>query len=232
MSIRIIDHHVHIGEFYNLYFEPVSIAKELISLGVKKWYVSSVTTCSSVFDFLKITKEIEAMVDYAPEQTMPVMWVTPEMIENSRNLSLYNSFSYKMLKIHPYRFNYSEDQILNVFELAGNNNIPLLIHTGGRPEAEPLQFERFIKDYSEVKTILAHGRPIKQACEIIKKYSNAYVDTAFMPIEDINFLIKTGLKNKIIFGSDYPIDCYFNPEKDRKEVYINNLNQLKKLEII
>lgn len=116
--------------------------------------------------------------------------------------------------------------------MAGNNNLPLLIHTGGRPEAEPLQFERFIKDYSEVKTILAHGRPIDQACEIIKRYSNAYVDTAFMPIEDINFLIETGLKNKIIFGSDYPIDSYFHPEKDRKEVYINNLNQLKKLEII
>lgn len=103
MTIRIIDHHVHIGEFYSLYFEPVSIAKELISLGVDKWYVSSVTNCSPVFDFSKITKEIETMVGYAPEQTMPVMWVTPEMTENYLNLSLCNPFPYKMLKIHPYR---------------------------------------------------------------------------------------------------------------------------------
>jgi predicted TIM-barrel fold metal-dependent hydrolase len=90
----------------------------------------------------------------------------------------------------------------------------------------------FIKDYPYVKTILAHGRPIDQAYKIIRQYSNAHVDTAFMPIEDINFLIENGVKNKIIFGSDYPIDSYFYPEQDRKERYASRLNQLKKLNVI
>jgi len=226
------DCHIHIGEFYDLYFEPVTIAKELISMGIDKWYVSSTTTCSPVFDFSKITKEIKAMLDYAPKQTVPNMWITPEMIKNSPDLSLYNTFPYGMIKIHPYSFSYSETLIEKVFEFAVNNSLPLLIHTGGRPEAEPLRFEKFIKDYPDVETILAHGRPIDQAYKIIKQYSNAYVDTAFMPINDINFLIEKGLKDKIIFGSDYPIDSYFHPKKNRKEAYINFLNQLKKLNII
>ena len=75
--------------------------------------------------------------------------------------------------------------------------------------------------------ILAHGRPIGETLELMKKYSNVWADTAFMPIENIVKLCEEKLSERVLWGSDYPITKYYYPQADMKTYYIELIRQLK-----
>ena len=44
---------------------------------------------------------------------------------------------------------------------------------------------------------------------MLDKYSNCFVDTAFTPKEHIKLLLASGLEDKILFGTDAPIDLIY-----------------------
>jgi hypothetical protein len=76
---------------------------------------------------------------------------------------------------------------------------------------------RGIKIHPLARFILAHGRPVEQTAKLLKEFPHVYCDTAFMPQNDFNILVKESA-DKITLGSDFPITYHFNREKypDRK----------------
>jgi hypothetical protein len=44
---------------------------------------------------------------------------------------------------------------------------------------------------------------------MLQQYGNAYCDTAFVPPSDLLQIASLGFKDRIIFGSDFPITHYF-----------------------
>jgi hypothetical protein len=78
-----------------------------------------------------------------------------------------------------------------------------------------------------VTFILAHGRPIGQTVEMMKKYPNVWCDTAFMPTENIVRLCMENLSERVLWGSDYPIPQYYYPDMDMKTYYLDLVKKLK-----
>ena len=113
-----------------------------------------------------------------------------------------------------------------VYEVAESLGIPVLVHTGmsWAPETplercHPLSWEQPVRRFSKLNFILAHfGWPwVWDAIAMALKYPNVYLDTSCLyydsPKEFFQFvfskqvpttLIERSLRNKIVFGSNYP----------------------------
>lgn len=224
----LIDSHIHIGQFNDIYFDPVKVANNLKKLGVKKCLVMSTSTMSTIFDYSRVKQELVLIKQSAPDETILGLWVIPEIVKQGK-LKEYLDLDYKIIKIHPYahRWNVKGRAIRKVFEFAGEKKLPVIIHTGGCTESDAGSFLNICKWFSEIQIVLAHGRPIDQALKVLEKCENTFVDTAFMPLNDIKRLVKCGLEEKIIFGSDYPMDTYFYPNQSAMTRYRNRLERIK-----
>ena len=119
-----------------------------------------------------------------------------------------------------------DSKVFAVYEAAESLGIPLLIHTGlsWAPEtplvrSQPLLLEEAIRRFPKLNFVLAHfGWPwVWDAVALSLKYPNVYLDTSCLyydsPIEFFQFvfskqipttLIERSLRNKIVFGSNYP----------------------------
>jgi len=134
----------------------------------------------------------------------------------------------KGLKLDPALQDFQPDdpRVFAVYEAAAALDIPLLIHTGmsWAPETplergHPLLLEPAIRRYSRLNFVLAHfGWPwVWEATALALKYPNVYLDTSCLyydsPREFYQFVfskqipttvIERSLRNKIVFGSNYP----------------------------
>lgn len=230
IALHICDFHVHVGQFKGLYFSPAEIVKKLKKLGISRWAVSSTSTCDRDFNFEKVKQEILEMMALAPEQTLPVLWISPEMLEASKDLKKYDILPFVAFKIHgiSHKWDPKGKSLRRVFHIARERNIPLLIHTGGSPDTESGVYAVVCSQFPDVIVILAHGRPVNQAITVMKRCQNTRVDTAFMPIEDIKQIVASGLSDRILFGTDFPIDKYFYPKQSEISRYKNRVNTLVK----
>lgn len=226
----LFDAHIHVGQFREIYETPAELVAYLTGVGVGKFAVSSTTICEDDYD--KVIREIKELVALAPERVFPVLWLTPLSLHNGGKDKLLDSgIVWKCVKIHPWLspggWREDNDDREIAISVARDLRIPLLIHTGETKGSYPLCFERSIAKHQDVTFILAHGRPINEAIELMQKYENAWVDTAFMPIENIAKLCDEKLSDRVLWGSDYPITKYYYPKTDLKAYYLDLIQKLK-----
>jgi predicted TIM-barrel fold metal-dependent hydrolase len=132
------------------------------------------------------------------------------------------------LKLDPSLQNFQpgDRRVFPVYEAAAALGIPLVIHTGMSWAFEaplelghPLLLEPAIRRWPTLSFVLAHfAWPwVWEATALALKYPNVYLDTACLyydsPKEFFQFVfskqipttvIERGLRNKIVFGSNYP----------------------------
>ena len=123
-------------------------------------------------------------------------------------------------------FQPGDRRVFAVYEAAAALGIPLLIHTGmsWAPETplelgHPLLLEPAIRRWPTLSFVLAHfGWPwVWEATALALKYPNVYLDTSCLyydgPREFFQFVfskqipttvIERSLRNKVVFGSNYP----------------------------
>ncbi len=123
-------------------------------------------------------------------------------------------------------FRINHRKVFPMYEAAAGLGIPLLVHTGmsWAPETplergHPLHLEEPIRQFPELNFVLAHfGWPwVWEATTLALKYPNVYLDTSCLyydsPREFFQFVfskqipttvIERSLRNKIVFGSNYP----------------------------
>ena len=213
------DSHVHIGQYEDRYYDPLEIMDVVISTGLEGMSFSSTSSCIENVLYSEIEKEIVSFlsgISYTAEIIRPFFWYIPDYINQNITIeSAFGSIPYKGIKIHPFAHNWDFDDsrhleaLHGLFDYAGENNLPVLIHTGRSAVDNANRFEPFISEYRNVKFILAHCRPIDTAIEMLNKYANAYCDTAFTPKINIQRIISAGFKDRIILGSDFPITHLF-----------------------
>jgi len=213
------DNHVHIGQFDNVYYDPLEITEIVMSAGMEGLSFSSTSSCRSNAQYSEIEKEIAdflSRMPYTPETILPLFWYNPDYI--NQNIAVENAFAnipYKGIKIHPYAQNWDfndkrhMDTLHGLFDYASRHSLPVLIHTGDSGVDNANRFERFMDEYRNAKCILAHCRPLDVTIELLRKYDNVYCDTSFVPIKSIRHIAFSGFKDKIIFGSDFPITHFF-----------------------
>jgi len=223
----IYDSHIHVGQFYEKYYSPEYIMEKMLSLKIHKALVSSTTTCDENYE--KIILEIKQLVSIGHERILPVLWVTPKMLKNYKlSFMLDTEIEWKCIKIHGLIHNWAPNGKLfrQVIVLALKLQVPILIHSGGDKKCDAGSYLRVIKKHPLQKFILAHGRPIDEAVSILKQTTNAYVDTAFMPLENIEIILNNGFEDKILFGTDFPITIH--NEKNLSDVnwYQTRISQI------
>ena len=99
----------------------------------------------------------------------------------------------KALKLHPYYSKTSTDspEVEEYLRFSEELNLPIIIHTGGCKEAEPITVYNAAKKFSKVKFIMAHmglGSDNSKAIKLISSLPNLYGDTAWVPIK-VQFLL-------------------------------------------
>jgi len=223
----IFDSHIHIGQFYEKYYSPEYIASFLKDMNIHKAIVSSTTICEENYE--KVISEITELIQIAGNKIFPMLWLTPKMLkENKHYLFIESGIKWKCIKVHGFIHNWHPNgKILQqVINIASELKIPFLFHTGGIERCDAGAYLKIIKRNFQQQFILAHGRPIEQAINVLNQCSNAWVDTAFMPIEDIKRLDSKGYIDKVLFGTDFPITIHNDKDLSDTDWYQNRISEI------
>ena len=213
------DNHIHIGQYREIYYDPLEIIDIAMSSGITGVAFSSTSSCIKNIKYSEVEKEIQQLLSqtsYSSDTIKPYLWYVPDYIHQDVTLeSAFSEVPYKGIKIHPYAqiwdFDNKQhgDALHSLFDFAGQNNIPVLIHTGHSGVDSANRFESFIKSYRQTQCILAHCRPLDTIIKMLQNHSNVYCDTAFVEKADVRQLVDLGFRERIVFGSDFPITHYF-----------------------
>ena len=90
-------------------------------------------------------------------------------------------------------------------------------HAGDRPYL----FESWFKQFPDVEVHLAHCKDSAPIIDLFTKYKNLFGDTAFCPTDSYGEICDAGFKNRMFFGSDFPITHFLNlneSEREKKEL--------------
>ena len=170
-------------------------------------------------------------------------------IENKiQNTVKNNAVLVKVLPSYQ-NINLAHEKCILFFELLKQYNLPLLVHTGiehtlpskNQDLNNPLRLEKAAK--IGVKVICAHcgGRIFlheknyfKEWKELALKYENVYGDLSAMinPVQWFNLktiLKDSVLKNKVLFGTDYPAFPVIPFQKSSNKIFIDCCNYFEKI---
>ena len=209
----LFDFHVHMGQYFDDYYTPPRILRALRAADVSHFAYSSTSTVVSD-DAGFLLEERIAMHELSGGTAKPMLWVTHDMFKKSKDLSLYmNDAGGKIigLKVHGVSEPWEPfgNDLKRIFDIAQERGIFVMLHTGEHEECEAEMYKRICEVYADVPVVLAHGRPIQQAIEMLRECPNTFVDTSFMPHEHLRILINAAREhdftNRILFGTDTPI---------------------------
>lgn len=238
----IFDAHVHIGQFYLRYTRPANLLRFLDSVGVEGCAVSNTTMCEATWGERRarhtygiVLYDMEELCSLATGRVRPVLWLVPQMFDDGGLQRFMDSgIDWRCLKIHT-QLNREGwlpegENMQRLTDLARSINLPILIHTAYDDTCNAAFYKDYILRHPDIKVVLAHGRPTAEAIDVLQTCPNAYIDTAFMPTEDVARCCEAGLADRVLFGTDYPIPRHFfeqqNMEVDMKEYYKGLLSSL------
>jgi len=98
----------------------------------------------------------------------------------------------------------------HVFSVAKELGVPVMVHTGaGIPFADPASLFSVVKDFPQLKIILAHAGSdmfFQQALYLASEYKNVYLEPSWLNILNTRKIIKEVGVQKIMFSSDHAIN--------------------------
>ena len=227
--LLLLDSHIHVGQYFDQYYSPTYVSKLMADVGVAHYVVSSTTMCEENYE--KVLEELHELIRLDGERVLPIMWITPEGLKGNIAWFLESDIQWRCVKVHPELhpddWDPDGEQFAEVLDIVRELDLPLLIHTGNKDCCLCSKYETLIASNPDVTFILAHGRPLNDAIRIASTYTNAYVDTAFMPVDEIRELVNHGLCLKILWGTDMCIPHHFFPNEDLKSYYQKKLANMK-----
>ena len=146
--------------------------------------------------------------------------LTPELEQLLRE----NRDLVKAIKLHPFHSNTSptDPKVLPYLELAEELGLPVVSHTGGCEAAAPVHLYEAAKLFPAIPFVMVHmglGTDNREALDLLGKADNLYGDTTWVPMATTIEAIRRYGSEKMVFGSDAPIDgvdTYLtNPKGDR-----------------
>lgn len=230
-----IDTHVHIGKMLTFQMPEEMVIESMNKYGIDYALVSNIDSTELDFDQKEIPREmqinqvasLERSIRFArayPDRIGVLAWMKPygetvtqelvDMLEKNRDI-IYG------LKFHPYHSKTAMDdpKVAPYLELARRFHFPVAAHTGGCEEAEPVHVRNAAEKYPDIDFIMVHmglGSDNREAIRLLGTLPNLYGDTAWVPAESTVLAVETVGSEKILFGSDNPIDgvdtYYCNPQ--------------------
>lgn len=207
-----IDNHVHVGWFTDGYHTSKEIWTSVIKVGINEIVVSSTSTCAELYK--DVCRELRELKRLGGSRVHPILWLTPRMMKVRYALPymLHSRIKWQGVKFHfeshP-EWSRNSKLLHRGLDVARKLKVPVIFHTGNFECCHASLFKNTILENSDLTFVLAHGRPLDETIDILNSCSNTYVDTAFMPIADLKGLVAEGLTNRILFGTDAPINRVF-----------------------
>ncbi|WP_167959132.1 amidohydrolase family protein [Anaerosporobacter faecicola] len=234
----IIDTHVHIGDQVSF-----NMTEDMVLASMEKYHIdySIVSNIEGVEynnkGILLPKEKQKSQIDVFqktlrfakayPEQIGVMPWVKPvtERVDQEFVQLMEENIQYiRGIKLHSFysRIGMDDARLQPYIDLARVYNLPMVCHTGGCEEADPIHMYRAAKANPEVRFVMVHmglGTDNKEAIELMEDAPNLYADTTWVPIESSLEVIRRYGSKRIVFGSDMPIDgvdtYYCNPKGER-----------------
>ena len=220
-SFKKIDAHSHIGFFGG--WSIVGITAEEMIAQMNEYNVEK-----TIISTYPAKESIEAADKY-PDRLIGAVWVNPNepsAIETIKDAVKNHGF--KAVKLHPLFHSYmpNDECVFPVAEIAGELDIPLMIHTGHPPYSLPWSVAQLADIYPEVKMVMIHmghgnGMYIQAAIDMAKKYPNLYMETSGMPMHTkIKEAYEDVGADRIMWGLDAP---FHHPTVEMQRTIVSGL---------
>jgi len=224
-----IDNHVHVGWYTDGYHSPREIWYAEQEAGIEEMAVSSTSSCAELYKL--VVKEMRELTQIGGEHIHPLLWLTPRMMKTwGISYMLHSKVRWQGVKMHwkaHREWYYNRKLMHNALEVARWLQVPVLLHTGNFKECKAGIFMDICKQYDDLSFVLAHGRPFDEAKNVLKECPNVYVDTAFMPADEVKDLADAGYSKRILFGTDAPINLLYNKDVSTADYIRKNLVELQ-----
>ena len=245
------DAHVHMGYFPRFgyeapfYYSPRRILGILNRAGVDNFIVSST---NAIWDSTgeAMHREAREMKRLAGKRAHIFFWLSDIYLENDPQLRKLPDGLYEGFKLHSVETHWLKmpKQFKRVLDVAHEMGFNIQLHTGESGNGdEMMAFLPYCLKYKDIHFDLAHGRPSYQINEVLSKADNVWIDTAYVPFNEVAAWIEHGAKtDRIMFGSDLPaqqryhnvsLTKYLRSEIKRvvfEEICSSNMLQYLKLE--
>ena len=234
----IIDAHAHIATWPTL-----KESEKMILVSMEKYAIgfSIISDCDcsefpsldkpshSVNSLLGL-RHVISFVKKDPSRLGAAFWirpvkekVTPEMKEYIKKNREY----IYALKFHPFesQMKISDKRLLPYLELAREFSLPILVHTAKDEFSDIKMLANLANDNKDLNFIAAHLQLCSDNTDgllALKKADNLYADTAWVPMKMAKKVLLTIGDNRIMFGSDNPIDGYDTLGNPMYEDYFHN----------
>ena len=246
----IIDAHVHFGKMLRFDMKKEYVLYAMEQYGISKMLVSNCESTECDFDQNRLPYEhqvpqivsAERAVSFArenPGKIYAAIWMKPLSEECDARLQMFikgNLDVIKALKFHPYHsaVPFDDERVESYMDLAEQYDLPVITHTGNSFCDNVDRVLNMAKRHPNVKFVMAHlglGTDNQRAIEIAAKTPNIYGDTAWVPmLSTIQFINQVG-PDKLMFGSDLPIDgpeTYSKNRYDQRSLYQDYFHELPK----
>lgn len=233
---KIIDAHAHLG-----YWPTLAKAKEMLIYSTNKNKVNF-----TLFSFdgtevsgehkNKIVPQIEgskkalSFVKKYPDRFGMLIRCRPRFEKNIQELdtfiSKHREFIYG-LKFHPYtsQLKITDPRNYPYFYLAKKYNLPILVHTANDKYSKLIYMDRVCKKFNDLTFIAAHCELLSDhliTIEVLKNNPNLYCDTAWVDMKFIKSLKANDLMDRVMFGTDNPIDGFETLDEQIYQDYFHN----------
>lgn len=140
------------------------------------------------------------------------------------------------LKFHPFlsKMRVTDPRLHPYFEIARKYNLPILVHTANDKYSNIKYLEKCAKEFKDITFVAAHlelETDNLSALKVLKNNINIYGDTAWVNPETLIIARKEKVLDKIMFGTDNPIDGYETLNNPYYKSYLNNEINLTKKEL-
>lgn len=140
-------------------------------------------------------------------------------------------------KFHPFHSRVAPDdkRLEPIYDIAEKYNLPIVSHTGGCEEARSIHLFNAAKAHPDINFVMVHmdlGTDNSEALELLGKLPNLYGDTTWVPIKTTVEAIKRYGGDKMLFGSDNPIDgkdTFLSNKTGDRSLYQEYFNELQSL---
>lgn len=161
-----------------------------------------------------------------------LLWIRPNTESNYEDVDKFineHKDAVFGIKIHPYcsKIKMTDKRIIPYLKLAEKYNLPVCVHTALDKYSKIKYLDSICKQWPQLNFIAAHGiltSDQKQMTKYVKSNQNLYVDTAWISMDKINLYKENNLMDKIIFGTDNPING-IDTLKDKiyKDYFLNSI---------
>lgn len=244
----IVDSHVHIASWPTL-----KQCQRDVLTSMKKYHIdfSLISNCNAAEypgkkgEVKYLVSQVEALKQAIPfvrrhkEKMGLLVWIRPhhetiskeflDLIEKNRDI-IYG------LKFHPFcsKLRITSPKMDPYFQLMEHYDLPMLVHTAKDKYSDVFYLGLVSDHHPNLKFIAAHMQLMgdnNQALAVLKNHPNLYGDTAWVKMSFVKQCIEELGPNRIMFGTDNPIDGKDTLSNPIYQDYFENNESLKKSDL-